>query len=125
MRRIVLDAAAFLAWFDPGEAHATRREYEAGALRVQVPTQFPGEVLELAAARGMSIDDLRRLAAEVSRIGFDIGDAPPAELAPLLARGVGMKHAHYAALAASLEVPLVSADSGLLRAASGVASAPD
>lgn len=120
MRRVVLESAAFLAWFEPGAARTTRQEYETGAMRVHVPHQFPGEVLELAAARGVSIDGIRRLAAEIDRIGFDVHDAPTAELAAWLARGVGSKHAHYAALAASLDVPLVTTDQELLRAAAPV-----
>jgi predicted nucleic acid-binding protein len=126
MRRVVLDAHAFVGWFGSEDeaARTLRREYEAGALRVHVPSQFPAEVLELAASRGISADGLRRLAAEIERVDFEVRDAPTAELAVWLARGVGARHARYAALAASLEVPLVSTDPELLRVASAVAHAP-
>ena len=126
MKRVVLEARAFLAWFSPSNPSRTlRAEYEAGLLRVHAPTMFPLHVLEVAAGiEGLSRDRLAELAGEVDRLGFALQDPPAAELAIWLTSGLSGVHAQYAALATYLDIPLVTTDADLLRQASNVAQEP-
>ena len=126
MKRVVLEATAFLAWFPPSDpSRGLRAEYEAGLLRVHAPTIFPLHALETAAAsNGLSRDRLAQLAGELDRLGFALQDPPHAELANWLASGLDGIRAQYAALATHLEVPLVTTDAQLLRLASSVAREP-
>jgi predicted nucleic acid-binding protein len=126
MKRVVLEARAFLAWFSPSNPSRTlRAEYEAGLLRVHAPTMFPLHVLEVAAGmEGLSRDRLAQLAGEVDRLGFALQDPPAPELATWLVSGLGGVHAQYAALASHLDIPLVTTDADLLRQASSVAREP-
>jgi len=121
VRRIVVDAPAFLGWFAPnGPGRRLRAEYEGGGLTVRVPSVFPLHVLELAHARGVSPERLERLAHELRRIGFETHDPPAAELARWLAKGADSRRAPYAALAADAHLRLVSGDAELLRIAAAV-----
>ena len=125
MRRLVIDAHAFLGWFGPDSAaRVLRREFEAGGLAVYAPSWFRVHVLELAAADDLTADQLKHLAAELDRLQFEIEDPPATELAAWLARGVDARHAQYAALAVALDLPLVTTDRELLRVAAGVATEP-
>jgi predicted nucleic acid-binding protein len=126
MKRVVLEATAFLAWFSPSNPSRTlRAEYEAGLLHVHAPMMFPLHVLEVAAGgEGLSRDRLARLAGEVDRLGFVLQDPPAAELATWLTRGLTGVHAQYVALATYLDIPLVTTDGDLLRQASSVAQEP-
>lgn len=122
MRRVVVDAGVLLAWFDAGSPHRSlRAEYEAGALAVIGPRGLIAEALGLLAARGdLDRERLSRVGAELQRIGLQLQDAPMAELAAWLARGLPPHRAAYPALAAALEVPLVTDDPELRRAAATV-----
>lgn len=122
MRRLIIDAPAFLAWFGPNAPGAAlREEYEAGQLRVLVPTSFEPDVLEDAARAGWSAGQLERLALELGRMRFEPMTPPSGEFATWLARGLTSRHAAYAALATAHDLPLVAADPALLEQASTVA----
>jgi predicted nucleic acid-binding protein len=124
MRRVVLDPSAFLDWFEP-PGRALRDEFEAGQLQPYVPTVFSLHVLHAAARRhGLDASRLARLADELGRLRFERRDPPSPELAAWLTRGLDADEAPYAALAASLDVPLVTTDADLLRRASTVAQRP-
>ncbi len=122
MRRIVIDAAALLAWFGGDGPHRSlRAEYEAGALTVLAPRHLVADVLgELAARDEPAPDRLARMAGELQRLGIQLQDPPLTELAGWLAQGLDPRRAAYAALAASLDVPLAAADADLRRIASGL-----
>jgi len=122
MRRVVLDAVALLSWFEPDGAHrALRVEYEAGTLAVLGPRHLVADVLGAVSSRkGLSADRLARVGAELHRLGLQLQDASMVELAPWLAKGLPAHRAAYPALAASLEVPLVTDDPELRRVAAGL-----
>jgi predicted nucleic acid-binding protein len=126
VRRVVIDASAFIGWFGmDGPGRALRDEYERGSLTVITPRVFALTVLEMAARRsGWGPDRLRRLAVQVDRVGFELHDPPPSELAAWLARGLTGHDAAHAALASALDLRLVTADSDLLRTAAPVAITP-
>ncbi len=123
MRRIVLDASALLTWFaSDNSGKGLRAEYEEGLLGVVAPHGLIADVLaELAIPRSWPADRLVRVAAELDRLGFELREAPIGELASWLARGLLPKHAPYAALASSLDLPLMTADPELLRRAPSIA----
>ncbi len=121
MRRVVVDADVLLGWFDAASPHRSlRAEYEAGALTVIGPRGLIGEVLGRLTERGVTPEQLARMAAELQRIGLQLQDPPMPELATWLARGLAPHRAAYPALAASLEVPLVTDDPELRVVAAGV-----
>lgn len=122
MRRVVIDPGALLSWFDPDGAHRSlRTEYEAGMLTLIAPRHLPADVLGEVAARGdVPPERLGPIAAELGRLGLQLQDPPIGELAGWLAKGLAPRAAAYAALAASLDLPLVAADPDLRRAASGL-----
>ena len=126
MRRVVIEPSAFLGWFAAdGPGSRLREEYERGSLVVIAPRVFALTVLEVAARRsGWGPDRLRRLATEVDRVGFELRDPPPAELAAWLAKGLNGNQAAHAALASALGLRLVTADPDLLRAAASLAISP-
>ena len=119
MRRIVIDPAALLTWFGgEGPHRSLRAEYEGGALTILAPRHLVADVLgELAARDVQAPDRLARIAGELQRLGMQLQDPPATELAEWLARGLDARRAAYAALAASLDVPLAAADAELRRAA--------
>jgi len=122
VRRLVLDAHAFLAWFGPNApGSALRAEYEAGQLRVIVPTSFELDVLEGAARAGWSAQRLTRLAVELRHLKFEPLAPPSGELAAWLARGLTGGQAAYAALASAHDLPLAASDSALVEQAASVA----
>ena len=120
MRRIVIDPAALLAWFSGDGPHRSLRdEYEGGTLTVLAPRHLVADVLcELTAREAPAPDRLARIAGELQRLGIQLQDPPVAELAGWLAQGLEPRMAAYAALAASLDVPLAAADADLRRVAS-------
>lgn len=120
MRRIVIDPAALLTWFGgDGQHRQLRAEYEAGALTVLAPRHLVADVLgELALRDAPAPDRLARVAGELQRLGIQLQDPPIAELPTWLAQGLDSRRAAYAALAASLDVPLAAADADLRRVAS-------
>ena len=121
MRRVVIDATAFVAWFDEdGEARSLRREYEAGLLGVSVPSSFVQDVLGIVAVRGWHAARVQRLASLLDGIGFDVRDPSRAALARWLGRGISPAQAAYAALAEETEHPLVAGDPDLARRAAGL-----
>ncbi len=123
MRRIVLDASALLTWFaSDNSGKELRAEYEEGLLGVVSPHGLIADVLaELAIARSWPADRLVRVAAELDRLGFEFREPQLEELAAWLGRGLAPKHASYAALASTLDLPLITADPELLRRAPSVA----
>ena len=123
MKRIVLDAPALITWFvSDNSGKELRAEYEQGLLEVVAPHGLINDVLaELATERDWSADALVRVASELDRLGFELREAPIGELASWLARGLLPKHAPYAALASSLDLPLMTADPELLRRAPSIA----
>ena len=121
MRRVVVDAGVILGWFDAGSPHRPLRvEYEAGTLALIGPRGLVAEVLGTLAERGLPPERLARIAPELQRIGLQLQDPPMPELAAWLAKGLAPHRAAYPALAASLEVPLVTEDPELRRVAAGV-----
>ena len=121
MRRVVVDAGVLLGWFDAANARGSlRTEYEAGVLTVIAPRGLVADVLGTLANEGVPPERLARIGTELQRIGLQLQDAPMAELATWLARGLPPHRAAYPALAASLEVPLVTDDPELRRAADAV-----
>ena len=128
MRRAVLDPSALLTWFDRGDAPGpTRLEYEQGLLGVVAPRELATHVLGALTTTGeWQPDQLVRIAAELDRLGFELRDPPLDEVAGWLARGLSTSQAPYAALASSLDLPLMTADPEmLLRAATVARSAAD
>ena len=123
MRRIVLDPSALLTWFDRGgDAGPTRLEYEQGLLGVVAPRELATHVLGALTTRGdWQADQLARIATELNRLGFEFRDPPVDEIARWLARGLTTDQAPYAALASSLDLPLITADPEVLRRAAAVA----
>ncbi|HEX7171346.1 MAG TPA: PIN domain-containing protein [Candidatus Limnocylindria bacterium] len=122
MRRIVADAGVVLGWFEPdGEHRALRAEYEAGALTVIAPESLVSDAMARLVRRGGWTDDrLAAVAGELSRLGFQLQTPPLQDLAHWMAKGLSPSGAACAALAARLEVPLVTDDADLRRAASGL-----
>ncbi len=117
MRRIVLDADAFLGWFTPTGDRRMRDEYEAGELVIAVASGFGVQVLEGAARHGWDADRLQRLTPLLGRLGFEQREPASDELARWLSRGLGAASAATAAVAAGLGAPLVSGDPELRRVA--------
>ena len=122
MRRVVVDAGALLGWFDAASPHRTfRTEYEAGTLAVIAPRGLVADALGILAERGdVPPDRLARIGAELHRIGLQLQDPPVPELTAWLAKGLAPHRAAYPALAATLEIPLVTDDRELRRIAAGI-----
>ena len=121
MRRVVLDAGALLGWFDADGPHRSlRAAYEAGTLTVIGPRTIVAEALGALAEQGVTPDVLALVGAELQRIGLHVQDPPVDGLAMWLGKGLAPHRAAYAALAASLEVPLVTDDPDLRRVAATV-----
>jgi predicted nucleic acid-binding protein len=120
VKRLVIDAGALIGWFDgTGEHRALRAEYEAGTLALIVPRGVIPDALGILAARGVGPEPLTRIGAELQRIGLQLQDPPMEALAEWLARGLAPDRAAYPALAASLEIALVTDDPQLRRVAKG------
>lgn len=121
MRRVVLDAGVLLGWFDAASPHRSlRAEYEAGTLTVIAPQGVVADALGTLAAQGVPGDVLARIGTELHRIGLQLQDPPIEALATWLGKGLLSGQAAYPALAASLEVPLVTDDPELQRVADGI-----
>ena len=122
MRRVVLDAGALLDWFGPPDRRSTLRdEYERGALAVVAPPTIVGDAVALIARRtGWSADRLARIAGELARLRFELRDPEAAEQARFIAAGLAADRAAYPALAAQLDLRLVTDDDGLRAKASPV-----
>lgn len=121
MRRIVVDAATVLAWFDEaGPGRQMRLEYEAGAFLALSPRRLFVDLLAAAAARGVSGGGLEQLGTELPRLGIQLQDPPLPLVAGWLGRGLEAEVAPYAALAEWLEVPLAARDDRLIRGAASV-----
>jgi predicted nucleic acid-binding protein len=122
VRRLVLDAPLFLAWFEPdGAGQSLRREYEAGSLTVVAPRTFRADVLALLARRdGWPADRLPSVATELDRLRFDLREPATASLATWIARGLGADRAAYPALATDLDLRLATDDPELRRIASSL-----
>lgn len=121
MRRVVIDAAAFLAWFrGDAESLSLRREFEAGELTLIVPIAFTPDVMGLAAGLGWSADRLTRLGDAVASLPIERVEPSTGLLAVWLARGLEPRLAAYAALAEETGRPLVARDEELRRRAASV-----
>lgn len=122
MRRVVADAGALLGWFDAASPHrALRTEYEAGTLAVIAPRGLVAEALGILAERGFPQESLARVGTELHRIGLQLQDPPMEALTTWLAKGLAPGRAAYPALAASLEVPLITDDPALRDIAASIA----
>jgi predicted nucleic acid-binding protein len=108
MRRLVVDAAAVLAWFDTDGAGADqRRDYEAGEFAAVAPPRIHADMLAAIARRDeTSPDRLARIAAELPRIGIQVKDPPLTLVAAWIGRGLDGNLAPYAALAEHLDMRL-------------------
>ena len=115
----MIDPAALLSWFGgDGSQRSLRAEYEAGTLTLVAPRHLVADAIgELAAGGDRAPDRLARIAAEMDRLGLHLQDPPAVELAGWLAKGLDARRAAYAALAATLGVPLAAADPELRRVA--------
>lgn len=119
MRRVVIDAAAFVGWFTGGD-RSTRREYEAGGLELIVPTTFATDVMGVVAAQGWPAERVERIGRAVQALGLELREPPVDLVARWLAIGLPPRLATYAALAEDSERPLVAADPELRRRAGPV-----
>jgi predicted nucleic acid-binding protein len=119
VRRVVLDAGALLTWFGPvARRSGDRDEYEAGALTVVAPPTIVADAVALVARRtDQRAERLARIAGELSRIGLELRDPDPAEQARYIAKGLPADRAAYPALAAQLDLRLVTDDERLRAAA--------
>jgi len=120
VKRVVVDAGVLLAWFDAESPHrALRAEYEAGTLAVVGPPELVAEAMgDLARRTGWREERLAIVGSELVRLGIQLQAPQLQDLAHWLAKGLTPSSAACAALAARLEVPLVSDDPDLRRAAS-------
>lgn len=110
MRRIVVDAATVLSWFDATGADQ-RRDYEAGEFAAVAPRRLHADLLAAMAQRSQpSPDRLARIAGELPRIGIQLQDPPLPLLAGWIARGLDPNLAPYAALAEHLDMRLEARD---------------
>ncbi len=110
MRRVVVDAATVLSWFDASGTEG-RRDYEAGEFAALAPRRLPADLLGLIAGRGhLSPDRLARIAGELPRIGIQLQDPPLSLVAGWIARGLDSNLAPYAALAEHLDMRLEARD---------------
>jgi predicted nucleic acid-binding protein len=123
MRRIVVDPATVLSWFDASGA-SQRRDYEAGEIAAVAPRRVHADVLAAIARRDEpSPDRLARIAAELPRLGIQLQDPPLPLLSGWLARGLDAEVAAYAALAEHLDLRLHATDPRLLEGARSVVEA--
>ncbi len=123
MKRVVLDASGLLSWFGPGGGrNRLRTEYEQGLLTVVAHRQLTESVLAALAASGTwERDRLIRVASELDRLDFELQEPPIAEVAAWIARGLTTDQARAAALASSMDLPLVTTDPDVLSRAGTIA----
>lgn len=139
MTTVVLDTSVILAFYLPAEPlkeNALRllAEYAAGRLRFATPTLTRYEILNVLArctrglkpGQAMRLDQAMAVQSAIARLSIE--EHPVAPLAEDVLR-IATQHARsaydaaYVALAAHLEVPLITADERLANALRG--SAPD
>ena len=121
MRRVVLDAATVLSWFDDhGDGRRMRAEYEAGDFVAVAPGRLYADLLGAAAGVGVGSAALEQLGIELPRIGIRLEEPPLGLVAAWIGRGLPADVAPYAALAEALDVPLRARDERLLRHAGPV-----
>jgi predicted nucleic acid-binding protein len=111
---LVIDAPVIATWFAAGE-RPLRDEYEAGALVVCMPPHARLELIDLLAVRAVA--DIDGLISAIDRLRFEFFEVPAAMLGSWIRHGLSAGAASYAALAESLEVPLVTLDPNLHAAA--------
>jgi predicted nucleic acid-binding protein len=122
VRRAVLDAGVVIGWFDRDGPHRSlRAEYESGELTVVAPRHLVADVLAIASDR-IPPDRLPSVGAELDRVRFQLQDPPLPVHAVWIAKGLPADRAAYAALAAHLEVPLVTDDPELQRVAAAISA---
>jgi hypothetical protein len=110
MRRVVVDAATVLSWFD-SSGSVQRRAYEAGEFAAVAPRRLHADLLAAIAQRSQSSPDrLARIAGELPHIGIQLKDPPLSLLAGWIGRGLDPNLAPYAALAEHLDMRLEAAD---------------
>lgn len=118
MRRLVVDAGVLLGWFEATSPHRSlRAEYEGGTLAVIAPRGMVADALGILAERGVAQESMARIGTELQRIGLQLQDPPIDTLTAWLTKGLAPDRAAYPALAASLEIPLVTDDPELRRTA--------
>lgn len=126
MKRLVFDASVIASWFDAdGAGRTLRREYEAGMLAVIGPRQLPRDVLGLLAEHhGLDPHRLARAGAELERLGFELYEPSLVQLAGWIGRGIGSDRAAYLAVAAELDLSLVTEDAMLRQTVGARTRAP-
>ena len=128
MIEVVLDASVILKWFQgEGERHAgaarsLRTAYEHGELFVRAPSLLHLEIVNVAGRRwGWSRAALRRLAAGLERLGFELAEPNLGRVAAWTAQGLTAYDAAYVAVAETAAVKLVTDDERILAVAPQVA----
>jgi predicted nucleic acid-binding protein len=129
LNETVLDASVVLKWFhSEGEEHLDaaqqlRGRFEAGELRVLVPTLLWLEVLNVAARRwGWTKVQLKQLAATLPELGFELIEPELACVARWAADGLTAYDAAYVAIAERAGVQLITDDKQIVETASEFAA---
>lgn len=103
-------------------AQTVLAEYQAGRLRVVVPSLLFLELLNVAGRKwGWSEDALLRLTTRLQELLFEIIEPELGGVAAWVARGLTAYDAAYVALAQQRDVPLVTDDRQVLSLAAGIA----
>ncbi len=129
----VVDASIVAKWFNRGEDHEKesdnlRRRWVEDEVRLEAPSHLPFEVANsIWKNRNINVGKARSLAKVLADVAPRLHDltASTAEEAMSIARrrGITFYDASYLTLAKLLSVPLITADSDQLRAASGYVKA--
>lgn len=134
MSDVVLDASVVLKWFrSDGEgqvdaARAIRSRFEAGHLRVLVPSLLWLELLNVAVRRWRFTDpQLGQLAKTLGSLGFEVLEPQLPAVARWAAAGLTAYDAAYLAVAEQAGIKLITDDRQIIRCAPelAVALAPD
>jgi len=129
LNEVVLDASVVLKWFhSEGEEHLDaalqlRGHFEAGELRVLVPSLLWLEVLNVAARRwGWTKVQLKQLAAALPQLGFELIEPELAGVAHWAACGLTAYDAAYLVVAEQAGVQLITDDGQIVDSASDLAA---
>lgn len=129
MSELVLDASVLLKWFhsdgeaDVEQATRLRSAFEAGQLKVLVPSLVWLELLNVAARRlGWPLEPLERLANQLQGFGFTVVEPELVRVARWAAAGMTAYDAAYVAVAEQSGAQLITADAKIVRLAPEVAT---
>lgn len=114
MRRLVVGAEVIASWFATGE-RTFLDEYRAGLLHIYAPPTARQELINRLVARNLR--NAEGIISAVDRIGLELIEPPAEGVGRWMRRGLRVDAASYAALAESLEAPLVTRDPELRAAA--------